>query len=131
MDGIFKALEDVSLHNASRKELRVSEGQSDYAFSGEISKKRVSPRVEEGASRQRRSIRPARKETGEFQSGQMGQTVNLLSLDFGGSNPSLPTTSGDSHESPLVVFVCQHNWFQNDTIISVCFENMFILVKIN
>ena len=28
---------------------------------------------------------------GEFQSGQMGQTVNLLSLDFGGSNPSSPT----------------------------------------
>ena len=29
---------------------------------------------------------------GTFQSGQMGQTVNLLSLDFGGSNPSVPTT---------------------------------------
>ncbi len=28
---------------------------------------------------------------GSFQSGQMGQTVNLLSFDFGGSNPSLPT----------------------------------------
>ena len=28
---------------------------------------------------------------GKYQSGQMGQTVNLLSLDFGGSNPSLPT----------------------------------------
>ena len=28
---------------------------------------------------------------GVFQSGQMGQTVNLLSLDFGGSNPSAPT----------------------------------------
>ncbi len=28
---------------------------------------------------------------GEFQSGQMGQTVNLLSFDFGGSNPSSPT----------------------------------------
>ena len=28
---------------------------------------------------------------GSFQSGQMGQTVNLLSYDFGGSNPSLPT----------------------------------------
>ncbi len=31
------------------------------------------------------------KKAGRFQSGQMGQTVNLLSLDFGGSNPSLPT----------------------------------------
>ena len=28
---------------------------------------------------------------GKFQSGQMGQTVNLLSFDFGGSNPSPPT----------------------------------------
>ncbi len=31
------------------------------------------------------------KHMGEFQSGQMGQTVNLLSFDFGGSNPSSPT----------------------------------------
>ena len=30
---------------------------------------------------------------GVFQSGQMGQTVNLLSFDFGGSNPSLPTNN--------------------------------------
>ena len=29
---------------------------------------------------------------GVFQSGQMGQTVNLLSFDFGGSNPSAPTS---------------------------------------
>ena len=28
---------------------------------------------------------------GEFQSGQMGQTVNLLAHAFGGSNPSSPT----------------------------------------
>lgn len=28
---------------------------------------------------------------GVYQSGQMGQTVNLLSFDFGGSNPSYPT----------------------------------------
>ena len=32
-----------------------------------------------------------RLKLGVFQSGQMGQTVNLLSLDFGGSNPSAPT----------------------------------------
>jgi hypothetical protein len=31
--------------------------------------------------------------TGSYQSGQMGQTVNLLSYDFGGSNPPLPTLS--------------------------------------
>ena len=29
---------------------------------------------------------------GSYQSGQMGQTVNLLAYAFGGSNPSLPTT---------------------------------------
>ena len=30
---------------------------------------------------------------GKYQSGQMGQTVNLLSFDFGGSNPSPPTVN--------------------------------------
>ena len=28
---------------------------------------------------------------GRYQSGQLGQTVNLLSYDFAGSNPALPT----------------------------------------
>ena len=28
---------------------------------------------------------------GRYQSGQLGQTVNLLAYAFGGSNPSLPT----------------------------------------
>ena len=32
---------------------------------------------------------------GVFQSGQMGQTVNLLAYAFGGSNPSLPTLKAD------------------------------------
>ena len=31
------------------------------------------------------------KRAGSYQSGQMGQTVNLLAYAFGGSNPSLPT----------------------------------------
>ena len=31
------------------------------------------------------------KGKGEYQSGQMGQTVNLLAYAFGGSNPSSPT----------------------------------------
>ena len=31
------------------------------------------------------------KGLGKYQSGQMGQTVNLLAYAFGGSNPSLPT----------------------------------------
>ena len=30
---------------------------------------------------------------GSYQSGQLGLTVTQLSFDFGGSNPSLPTTS--------------------------------------
>ena len=33
---------------------------------------------------------------GSYQSGQMGQTVNLLAYAFGGSNPSLPTTDTQS-----------------------------------
>ena len=32
---------------------------------------------------------------GEYQSGQMGQTVNLLVYTFGGSSPSSPTTSAE------------------------------------
>ncbi len=32
---------------------------------------------------------------GKYQSGQMGQTVNLLAYAFGGSNPSLPTQKKD------------------------------------
>ena len=33
------------------------------------------------------------KGKGEYQSGQMGQTVNLLAYAFGGSNPSSPTNA--------------------------------------
>ena len=32
--------------------------------------------------------------SGRYQSGQMGQTVNLLTYVFGGSNPSRPTKAG-------------------------------------
>ena len=35
---------------------------------------------------------------GEYQSGQMGQTVNLLVYTFGGSNPSSPTILSGSPE---------------------------------
>ena len=37
---------------------------------------------------------------GKYQSGQMGQTVNLLAYAFGGSNPSLPT------ENQIVIGRC-------------------------
>ena len=35
---------------------------------------------------------------GSYQSGQMGQTVNLLAYAFGGSDPSLPTTRSDAKD---------------------------------
>ena len=37
-----------------------------------------------------------RQHKGSYQSGQMGQTVNLLAYAFGGSNPSLPTEKKES-----------------------------------
>ena len=55
---------------------------------------------------------------GKYQSGQMGQTVNLLAYAFGGSNPSLPTPkkecviiNGDTFffGSPLPYFVLNTN----------------------
>ena len=39
---------------------------------------------------------------GKYQSGQMGQTVNLLAYAFGGSNPSLPTEKSDSYRIDTV-----------------------------
>ncbi len=33
---------------------------------------------------------------GRYQSGQLGQTVNLLSYDFAGSNPALPTKTWET-----------------------------------
>ena len=33
----------------------------------------------------------------------MGQTVNLLSFDFGGSNPSLPTCVGKGECKPALI----------------------------
>ena len=36
---------------------------------------------------------------GEYQSGQMGQTVNLLAYAFGGSNPSSPTQFAEVAQS--------------------------------
>ena len=37
-------------------------------------------------------------EKGTFQSGQMGQTVNLLAFAFGGSNPSVPTPNVENEK---------------------------------
>ena len=41
---------------------------------------------------ERHQLNNKKGNTGKYQSGQMGQTVNLLAYAFGGSNPSLPTT---------------------------------------
>ncbi len=40
----------------------------------------------------------SRSKKGVYQSGQMGQTVNLLTYVFGGSNPSAPTGSAEYNE---------------------------------
>ena len=42
---------------------------------------------------------------GVFQSGQMGQTVNLLSFDFGGSNPSPPTSNEGSNVAEIAQLI--------------------------
>ena len=41
---------------------------------------------------------------GKYQSGQMGQTVNLLAYAFGGSNPSLPTENQIVFERSCLIF---------------------------
>jgi hypothetical protein len=45
---------------------------------------------------------------GRFQSGQMGQTVNLVVLTFGGSNPPLPTTTTAHARCASAVGVSSH-----------------------
>ena len=45
---------------------------------------------------------------GKYQSGQMGQTVNLLAYAFGGSNPSLPTENQIVIERSCLIFFVFH-----------------------
>ena len=47
---------------------------------------------------------------GEYQSGQMGQTVNLLVYTFGGSNPSSPTKSPTYTDR---AFILKRNFSKN------------------
>ena len=47
-----------------------------------------------GSNPTRGSNRGTGCDKGGYQSGQMGQTVNLLVFTFGGSNPSPPTPVG-------------------------------------
>ena len=52
-------------------------------------------------------------EKGEYQSGQMGQTVNLLVYTFGGSNPSSPTTRcGSSSVGRALAFQAKGREFE-------------------
>ena len=60
-----------------------------------------------GGKDRRKLVHIARKSKnglGVFQSGQMGQTVNLLSFDFGGSNPSAPTKETSKDVSKITSF---------------------------
>ena len=47
---------------------------------------------------------------GKYQSGQMGQTVNLLAYAFGGSNPSLPTENQIVIERSCLIFCLYIPW---------------------
>ena len=49
-----------------------------------------------------------KRKKGKYQSGQMGQTVNLLAYAFGGSNPSLPTLP--TQRQPVVASVLFCAW---------------------
>ena len=51
---------------------------------------------------------------GKYQSGQMGQTVNLLAYAFGGSNPSLPTQNcGSSSVDRALAFQAEGRGFES------------------
>ena len=51
--------------------------------------------------------------TGKYQSGQMGQTVNLQAYAFGGSNPSLPTKNcGSSSVDRALAFQAEGRGFE-------------------
>ena len=58
---------------------------------------------------------------GKYQSGQMGQTVNLLSFDFGGSNPSLPTKNcGSSSVDRALAFQAEGRGFESRFPLKCC-----------
>ena len=61
---------------------------------------------------------------GKYQSGQMGQTVNLLAYAFGGSNPSLPTKNcGSSSVDRALAFQAEGRGFESRLPL---FENILI-----
>ena len=93
-----------------------------------IGESQLSLRLKRGGNKLARALG-----LGVFQSGQMGQTVNLLSFDFGGSNPSAPTreTSKDVRRSHPF-FICIRVRAREGTLKSVkttCFRTQFGCVR--
>ena len=79
---------------------------------------------------------------GKYQSGQMGQTVNLLAYAFGGSNPSLPTTKKRNRASFFIstpqnspyldIFSTYGNFYHHKTRhISLFYRVMATFITIN
>ena len=67
-----------------------------FSVTREAGKEDVAAFAGSGFTRRRAVL----QHSGGYQSGQMGQTVNLLSFDFGGSNPSPPTRSAGPSPPP-------------------------------
>ena len=67
-----------------------------FSVTKEAGKEDVAAFAGNGFTRRRAVL----QHSGGYQSGQMGQTVNLLSFDFGGSNPSPPTRSAGPSPPP-------------------------------
>ena len=61
-----------------------------------------------------------KRKKGKYQSGQMGQTVNLLAYAFGGSNPSLPTLPTQRQPVVASVFCAGPVYFVQSTANGVC-----------
>ena len=67
---------------------------------------------------------------GSYQSGQMGQTVNLLAYAFGGSNPSLPTKKVPVGVARFpVVPACGHRGGRGLTLIRYVFAEVAQLIE--
>ena len=67
---------------------------------------------------------------GKYQSGQMGQTVNLLAYAFGGSNPSLPTKKVPVGVARFpVVPACGHRGGRGLTLIRYIFAEVAQLIE--
>ena len=67
---------------------------------------------------------------GSYQSGQMGQTVNLLAYAFGGSNPSLPTKKVPVGVARFPVApACGHRGWRGLTLIRYIFAEVAQLIE--